>query len=692
MSQTVTQENPVDTFVSEATPSEINQFVATLDVQDDTGQERIAFLSYPWRYPPAGSLVVSAVLRLKLLTDVVGTAEFRVKRIDAAWLAATTNYTHQPSTNATNEAVESVTDAEAGAFVEIDCTDLFQDAVDGASLFGLAVTTDSADLVSFASAELSSGRPRLIVVYSLAPNPPTQLVPADGQQVSVALPTQSWLTTDPDGDPIAAFQYQQTTEEDPDFLDVELDTGWVTSTLSRAVLADLWPTVHIDTDTDGDGVSVNEVQSLWIDNPLAMLGYFPLTTPTDEVVQVPFDVDAAGLEALLEATSLTAVSVTGTGIEADPFLITFEDDFDDLDEMTYQRGLANTDQRLWRVRVREFSGFASGWSEAAAFGRTNKGTFTLDEPVDETLEVGLQVAHTLTGADQATSEYVLYREVDGAWVQVYRRAPLATDEEAFQLPVGYVDRYGAAFKIAAKVTDVVNRADTPGDPSYYLAEEEFTLEIGDTPPEPVDDLQVVAAPAAAGVVASFARDPEPDFFALLIDDVIVLPRVTPVPVDDGYQIAYHAPPKGSHAYAVQAVELESGIYRHSTYEAEAFSYHVAGLWIVAPDGQAVEVLNHNVSVPTFWGGVSYDIPDRSDLVEIVDTLGGHRGTITGQIVGPEDYAKWLEFRELAADDAEFRYIHAGDLNIAVRLGEVTVSPTDDETVWAVSFRLSQIIR
>lgn len=91
--------------------------------------------------------------------------------------------------------------------------------------------------------------------------------------------------------------------------------------------------VDIATVTPGNGVDTNEVQSITI--RYATGGTFTLTFEGQTTAAIAYDANAAAIESALEALSnLTAVAVTGSGTEASPFLVTFEDDFSDQDQMT----------------------------------------------------------------------------------------------------------------------------------------------------------------------------------------------------------------------------------------------------------------------------------------------------------------------------------------------------------------------
>lgn len=690
MSSLVTLRYPVDTFVEGDVQLPGNQFINPLLAKYFTGDpdgDGFIYINWPYIQTNQGAEVPDARILLRAAGDCDG--NLTAQRMTEAWLASEVTY---PAYTTDGESTVALSGVGEGDLVEIDVTDIIQDATSGEDFFGFKLGTDSPDGMTFYSNEAADAalRPILLVTLNAPSDPPTDLRPSDGRRVSTATPTMTWTAHEPEEDP-AAFWLQLTDLADDDFSSPELDTGWITSTLSRATLGDIWPTVNIDTVADGDSVSVNEQQSLWIDNPYAVSGYFPLTFEA-ETTPVPFDVDASGLEAALEGlTGLADVTVTGTGIEADPFLITFEDDFSDRDEITVERGVPNLASRIWRVKTRDPGGLASDYSASAAFGRTDKGTLSLTAPADETLEVGVQVAHDLDDAIQESTEYVLWRVDDGERVELYRRDRLATDADQFQVPVGYVDRYDADFVVGLFLWDTVDREETPGDPAYYYVEETFQLVVGDEAPDPVDSLEVARLLAGNPLTRIDFESDTADYWALILDGVIESARLTPATVEAGLYRLIRALAQGEHTIAVQRVVLDSGVYRHSEPVEVDYEQGDLGLWIVDPENaEALEILNPSPALTLFRTAIYYDVPGRPDEICLVTAVGGYRGTVNGEIVGSQARDLALKFSQRSLETHRFRYIHAGELNIPIRIKDLQVQPlAGDNGAYAVTVVVSQ---
>lgn len=99
--------------------------------------------------------------------------------------------------------------------------------------------------------------------------------------------------------------------------------------------------VNIATVTPGDGASVNEVQSIEI--VYATGGTFTLTFEGQTTTALNYNCSSTNVNDALEALSnITAVTVTGSGTRASPFLVQFDDDFTNQDQMTATSSLTPT--------------------------------------------------------------------------------------------------------------------------------------------------------------------------------------------------------------------------------------------------------------------------------------------------------------------------------------------------------------
>lgn len=301
--------------------------------------------------------------------------------------------------------------------------------------------------------------------------------------------------------------------------------------------------------------------------------------------------------------------------------------------------------RHWRGRARDGAGEESDWSEVATFRRVAKGTLAITNPpappnntVEETTPP-LTHAHTPAGAEiQESVEHVLFEDDGtGRFVQQHKEARRATADTSWVPPAGLIRRTEAdRYRGRVRLWDDQDREDMPGDPAYIEAERIFTFAPSAVPTPPSS---LVAATDHTKVHLDVVRVNQPDFFALVVDGVIVEDRIDPAEVSQGggnYRITYWgARPGIEHTYEVQAVVDDAGVLKHSTANPEAtVATDPVGIWIVVPDEEIELLIMGHDQQDMGIGETSTrtDLPFRRAPVTITSRVGGYEGTVSGVLV------------------------------------------------------------
>jgi len=162
---------------------------------------------------PKGATITSAHLKVYLDVAATGSVDINARGLTSAWNSNVT-WALAPTYGSIINSV-AISNPAANTLYDIDVTAW---AVNRPR-HGLQVGTSDDVRYLMAGSSAASQRPVLVVVYSLAPPAPTNLVPAGGA-VSVAKPTLTWAE-EPD---MTQFQIQIDTNDDQV---ADYDTGWL---------------------------------------------------------------------------------------------------------------------------------------------------------------------------------------------------------------------------------------------------------------------------------------------------------------------------------------------------------------------------------------------------------------------------------------------------------------------------------
>jgi hypothetical protein len=392
-------------------------------------------------------------------------------------------------------------------------------------------------------------------------------------------------------------------------------------------------------------------------------------------------------------------------------------------------GISADATRWWIVRARDEMGQTSPWADVQSFTRTTKGTGAMSSPpnggtVEETTP---PIITTLTGRAQEAISYTLeqYVAADTEWVEVWsqgRRAAPAASAAAysFGVPSGKITAAAINYRLTAKLFDDQDRDATPGDPVYVQVQNTFTF-VRSATPSPVTVLTAAAeANSGPGVLLTFNRavgQAAPDFFALVVDSKRVMDRIDPADIIDGGSpivfsfVYYGAEPYTSHTFEVEAVTFVSGVLKHSQSNATAnYNPKPSGVWLLDDNDPPYRPANPprrvrlgpgaSLSLGIAESGATYHVIGRQDPVDIIDTVSGYEGTVSGRIhtddpleSGVSSIANLRWMKRPRNVGRRYRLIATG-LAIPVQLGVVDgFSPVGDAgavRAYDVSFAVAQI--
>ena len=196
-----TQTHSLDTWVSSSQPSAVYAQSSTLQVRAD---QRLAYIYFSRPFP-LGATIISATLKVR--TYAISGSGSRWLRL---WRTQTRpSYTHMTWNNApagiTGIPGAAVTVTKTGpqpgaAEWSFNVTGHMQHVSDGAPWSGWRIATDSTDILRIYGVDGGRYVPELTVVWSDAPDTPTQLSPSAGRIVGEPSPVLRFDYTDVSGD------------------------------------------------------------------------------------------------------------------------------------------------------------------------------------------------------------------------------------------------------------------------------------------------------------------------------------------------------------------------------------------------------------------------------------------------------------------------------------------------------------
>jgi hypothetical protein len=351
---------------------------------------------------------------------------------------------------------------------------------------------------------------------------------------------------------------------------------------------------------------------------------------------------------------------------------------------TAYAGVPSGATRYWRVQVWDDSNLASGWSDAVPFVRTPQGTLTLVSPTGGAVDdLTPPISWTLTGATQEA-----YRVIVRWNVSIARRSNILYDtgrvtstDTSITLPAGILYTGLIGLTIEVRVWDTVDRQSIPGDPAYLSVTSGTVTYSRSGAPANVPSLTATLAPSSVGpgVLLTWTRSVQPDYFSLRVDGVEVLPRIDPTDVfvsGTTYSMVYWGgTPRVSHTYEIEAVVISGGHTQHSSGNAtQTLTTNPTGAWLVDPDDDtAVNLRGPSDSSEFSIGeiGTTYDVAGSRKPVRVVDSIRGYEGSIAGSLLSKADRDTFLD---LKGRITTLRLV-VSDLNIPIVVEEAAVGPT-----------------
>lgn len=180
---------------------------------------------------PKGATITSAALQFVQGAGVSGTHSLTLYRVTGAWPSSVT-WSTLPSFTGTGAVTVSKSSPAAGTLWSWGLTSFVQAMVTGTNLnIGFLIAKNQTSRVTLLGTPASSGKPVLVVQYTLTPSTPTNLHPSSGA-VSVAKPSLTFNTDDD----VVSIQVQIDAAADavsPDF-----DSGEVAATAGLLDLND----------------------------------------------------------------------------------------------------------------------------------------------------------------------------------------------------------------------------------------------------------------------------------------------------------------------------------------------------------------------------------------------------------------------------------------------------------------------
>jgi hypothetical protein len=288
---------------------------------------------------------------------------------------------------------------------------------------------------------------------------------------------------------------------------------------------------------------------------------------------------------------------------------------------------------------------------------------------------------------------------------IARRSPVVFDtgrvtstDTSVTLPAGLLYTGILGIKIEVRVWDTVDRQSIPGDPAYLSVTSGNVTYSRSGAPAAVPTLTAALSPTstAPGVLLTWTRSVQPDYFSLRVDGVEVLPRIDPTEVfvsGTTYSMVYWgATPRVAHTYEVEAVVISGGHTQHSSGNAtQTLTTNPTGAWLIDPDDDtAVNIRGPNDSSEFGIGeiGTTYDVAGSRKPVRIVDSIRGYEGTISGNLLSKADRDTFLALKGRITT----LQLVISDLNFPVVVEEASASPTQlaGDRMYGCSFGYFQV--
>lgn len=356
---------------------------------------------------------------------------------------------------------------------------------------------------------------------------------------------------------------------------------------------------------------------------------------------------------------------------------------------TAYAGLANGATTYWRAQSRGGTGLTA-WSAWASFTRTAKATVSITSPATTSDDGSPPILWSVSGGTQE-SWRVIVRDSVGALVADSGRIGGTATTWVPTKPI--LKTEGRSVTIEVRVWDSVDRAITPGDPDYSTASRTVVLSTsgGVTNPATVSAVNDGISPSVE-ITATAAS--APDGWAIIRDGERIYYDATQ-PVSTFTFVDWTATPNHQHIYRAARIVNNAVSAGGPT---AVITPRVTGLWLVdATLGQAAVLYGLDEGS---WSAAELAIihqPIAGPPIRRVAYRPPLSGSISGELVdtnaqdADDSISNLYDFKSSSAD-RELRFI-AGDRNIPVNVGDITVSPAplSGEDRWSrASFSWMQI--
>jgi hypothetical protein len=352
-------------------------------------------------------------------------------------------------------------------------------------------------------------------------------------------------------------------------------------------------------------------------------------------------------------------------------------------------GLSLATEYFWKVQVTDDQGLVSEYSDVQSFTRTAKGIVAITSPGATVGDLTPPITHTFTGTQEATAYDIFEAGPNGNYPRnpKWHRPRQVTSDLTVTPPEGIIVRASPRmYKVRVRVWDNLDRHGMPGDAAYVNAEQEFAY-VRDGTPDPVETLTATQDGPIVELV--WTRTAEPDYFALKVDGVTVASRIEPADVLDSgttYRMNYYeAQPGVMHTYEVEAVVDSAGNLQHSDGNDTAdLELDAPGVWLVdTSDGTVVKLSGPDTPQLTVdEQGATYKPMGRRDPVRVLESIGGHVGSVSGMLIDADGVTatQWKD-RLLTIkgrrNSTDVRLVIGGDMNIPVIVGPIAAPHRPD---------------
>jgi len=302
----------------------------------------------------------------------------------------------------------------------------------------------------------------------------------------------------------------------------------------------------------------------------------------------------------------------------------------------YYAGLADGETTNWRARVKAADGSASAWSDWAEITRHVKPSMVMDNPSGSAIWNPTPdiTAHLSPAGDTDTRWQVIITAVADPTDVRYNSGDALTGATLdHRVPLRWNGRRvmydDGTFRLVVKAWDRSDRVPSPGDTTFVRTIVTVTLDVDGTITAPNTLTATQATTGYPEVLLAWQRASDPSWFTIRRDGV----HLATVDVDDYRTSAGHwawvdwtAEPNVTHTYYVRAVTDVSGVKKQSVNSNSATTATtVKSVWLRSDFGD-VELFGSSVSAAQVDKRQTFEMPYRSENVDIVTAIGGMEGS------------------------------------------------------------------